>query len=134
MTRPPARLASPMFGSAAGGFCEAISSHASTAATPPGPSVAPLFCRDARGRDGAVVEREQRDDGQRGDLADALDRVDQLLEVVERLDHEEVGAPALEHRRLLGEELMPDPGARRLAQRADRAPDEDVAADRLAGL
>ena len=37
----------------------------------------------------------------------AVDRVDELVEVVERLEHEEVGAAALEHRGLLGEELVP---------------------------
>ena len=50
-----------------------------------------------------------------------LDRVDELLEVVERLDHEEVGAAALEDARLLAEELAAHPRGRRLADRPDRA-------------
>ena len=45
---------------------------------------------------GALVEGHQRDDRQARDAAHRLDRVDELLEVVERLDHEEVGAAALE--------------------------------------
>ena len=40
-------------------------------------------------------------------LAQRRDRVDELVEVVERLEHEEVGAAALEHRGLLGEQLVP---------------------------
>ena len=66
--------------------------------------------------------------------ADGLDRVDELLEVVERLEHEEVGAALLEHRRLLGEELASPRRARRLAERPDRAADEDVAPGQLARL
>ena len=38
-----------------------------------------------------------------------LDRVDDLLEVVERLDHEDVGAAPVEHSRLLREELATNP-------------------------
>ena len=53
--------------------------------------------------------------------------VDELVEVVERLDHEEVDAAALEELRLLGEDARrgPSTGA---AERADRAGDEDVRA------
>ena len=59
----------------------------------------------------------------------------ELVEVVERLDHEDVGAAAFEDRRLLREEL----GARLrpqldVAERPDRARDEDVAAGHLARL
>ena len=76
---------------------------------------------DARERLGAVVERHQRDDRQRRDAAHGADRVDQLLEVEERLDHEQVGAAAFEHARLLAEELLAHSGRRRLAERADRS-------------
>jgi len=62
--------------------------------------------RLARGHPGerlrALVEGHERHDRQRRDLADGLDRVGQLVEVVEGLDHEQVGAAALEHLRLLG--------------------------------
>ena len=91
-----------------------------------------LVRRHARERLGALVEGEQRDDRQARDRADRLDRVDDLLEVVERLDREQVGAAALEHLGLLGEQIPADTGRRRLAQRADRARDEDVSAGDLA--
>ena len=84
----------------------------------------------------ALVERHQRDDGQGRHPAHRLDRVDELLEVVERLDHEQVGAAALEDARLLGEQLVSHARRRRLADRADRAGDEHVASrdlPRLAG-
>ena len=54
---------------------------------------------------GALVEGQQRDDRQARDAAHRRDRVDELVEVVERLEHEQVGAAAFEDRRLLGEEL-----------------------------
>ena len=54
---------------------------------------------------GALVERQQRDDRQTRDAAHRLDRIDDLLEVVERFDHEEVGAAAVEHCGLLREEV-----------------------------
>ncbi len=54
----------------------------------------------------AFVEGQQRDDREPDTLAHRRDRVDELVEVVERLEHEQVGAAALEHRRLLGEELV----------------------------
>ena len=68
------------------------------------------------------------------DAAHRLDRVDQLLEVVERLDHEQVGAAPLEHRRLLREEVAADARCRRLAERADRAGDEHVSSRDLSRL
>src|SRR5437764_386286 len=100
----------------------------------PGEALRSFLRGDAGQGDGALIERQERDDRQRRDLADAIDRVDQLLQVVERLDHEQVRAPALEDHRLLGEQLVPDAGAGGLAERADRAGDEDVAADGLARL
>ena len=54
-----------------------------------------------------VLEREQRDDRQARDGANGLDRDHQLVEVEERLEHEQVGAAPFQDRRLLGEE----PGA-----------------------
>ena len=53
--------------------------------------------------------------------ANGSDRVGQLLQVEERLEHEEVGAAVLEHRSLLREQLAPPLRARGLAERADRA-------------
>ena len=60
---------------------------------------------DAGDRLRALVEREQRDDRQAGRVAHSLDRVHDLVEVVERLDHEQVGTPAFEDCGLLGEDL-----------------------------
>ena len=79
-----------------------------------------LARRHAGERLGALVEGHQRDDRQARDAAHRLDRVDELLEVVERLDHEEVGAAALEDRGLLGEELPPH-ARRRPARRSGRS-------------
>ena len=59
--------------------------------------------------------------------ADRRDRRLELVEVEERLDHEEVGAAALEHR-------APAPRTRALASGPDRAGDEDLAPGHLARL
>ena len=83
---------------------------------------------------GRLVEGHQRDDRQARHAAHGLDRIDELLEVVEGLDHEEVGAAALEDRRLLGEQVVPQARRGRLADRADRAGDEDLAAGHVARL
>ena len=83
---------------------------------------------------GALVEGEERDDRQARNRPDGFDRVDDLVEVVERLDDEEVGAAALEDLGLLGEEVAADAGRGRLAERADRPRDEDVAPGDLAGV
>ena len=65
----------------------------------------------------------------------ALDRQLELVQVVERLEHEEVGAAALEDPRLLGEELQMALRAQLdVAERPDRAADEHVAAAHLAGV
>ena len=90
-------------------------------------------CRDAGERLRVLVERQQRDDGERRDAAYGLDRLLELGEVVERLDHEEVDAAALEHGGLLRERRealvlrVAD-----VAERPDRAGDVDVAAGHLA--
>jgi hypothetical protein len=91
---------------------------------------------DAAGDLGLVVEREQRDDRERRDLAHRLDGDDELLEVEEGLDHEQVDAASLEHACLLGIERAVLGGVEHLelAERADRARDEDVAARDLACL
>src|SRR5262249_56480018 len=62
------------------------------------------------------------------------DRADELVEVVERPGHEEVGPAPVEPGRLLGEELLAEARRGRLADRPDRAGDEDVAAGRLPRL
>ena len=62
----------------------------------------------ARERFGALVERQQGDDRKTRDGPGGFDRVDRLVEVVERLDHEEVDAAAVEDRGLLREELAAD--------------------------
>ncbi len=135
-----------MFGSAASALPSPdISSSAASAAIRPAPWFAPIAATSmsasrfarlrraySRERLGAVVERHQRDDRERGDAAHRLDRVAQLVQVVERLDHEEVGAAALEDLRLVGEQLAAHARGRGLAERADRAGDENVAAGHLA--
>ena len=90
--------------------------------------------RDPRDRLRAFVEGEQRDDRKARRVANRLDRVDDLLEVVERLDHEQVGAPAFENGRLLGEDLAAQARCHRFAERTDRAAYEDVATCHLACL
>ena len=90
-----------------------------------------LFGRKAREGLGARVEGEHREDRERSDAADAADRGLELLELEERLDGEEVDAAAFEDRGLLGEDLRALGGgdaAAGLAERPDRAGDEDVAA------
>ena len=90
---------------------------------------------DAAERLRVLVERHQRDDRQRRNSANRLDRRLQLVEVVERLEHEEVGAAAFEDRRLLGEEVAARLGPELdVPERTDRAGDEDVAAGDLARL
>ena len=83
-----------------------------------------------------VVERQERDDREGGDAAHRLDGDDQLLEVEERLDHEEVDAAPLEHLRLRRVEraVLGRVEHLELAERADRPCDEDVAARDLARL
>ena len=146
---PPVMVARPMFGSAA----RAPPSPASLERGERGERAARRGSRRRRRRRarasrsaacGAVtppsvsrvlVEAHQRDDRQARDAADGRDRVDELLQVEERLEHEQVGAAALEDcapaRRTARGATR---GARRLAERPDRAADEDVAAGDLARL
>ena len=87
---------------------------------------------DAAARLGLVVEREQRHDRKRRGSADGLDRGDELIEVEERLDHEQVDAAALEHAGLLGVQrpVLARVEHLQLAERPDRACDQHVTARR----
>ena len=124
-------------------------SSASSAACGPAPWFVPIAATSSRASRsaaaaasippaslGVVVEGEERDDRERRDAADGLDRRDELVEVEERLDHEQVDAAALEHARLLGVERAVLAGVEdlELAERADRARDQHVAARDLARL
>ena len=86
---------------------------------------------DSRERLGLLVEGQERHDRKRRDAAHRRDRVDELPEIEERLEHEEVGSAAVEHRGLLREELEALLRGRDLTERADRAPDEHVSARQL---
>ena len=68
--------------------------------------------------------------------ADRLDRRDELVEVEERLDHEQVDAAALEHARLLGVQrpVLARVEDLQLAERPDRAGDQHVAPGDVARL
>ena len=68
--------------------------------------------------------------------AHRLDRRDEVVDVEERLDHEEVDAAPLEHPRLLGVERAVRVAVEHLelAERADRAGDHHVAAGDVARL
>ena len=90
--------------------------------------------RDSGERFRVLVEGQQRNDRQARHAPHRLDRVNELLEVVERLRHEEVGSAPLEHTGLLREELPADPRGRGLADRAHRPGDEHIAACDLACL
>ena len=79
-----------------------------------------------------LVEGEEADDRQRRDAAYGRDRGEQLVEVVERLDREEIDAAALEEARLLGEDRLAILGG--TTEGADRAGDEHVRAGDLAGI
>ena len=90
---------------------------------------------DSRERLGALVEGQRGDDRQAGDAAHGLDRGLELLQDVERLDHEQVDAAPVEDPGLLREDLGALLGRNReVAERADRAGDEDVSARDLARL
>ena len=80
-----------------------------------------------------LVEGHQRDDRQRRHAAHGPDCELELVQVVERLDHEQVDAASGEHGRLLGE--LVEPPVLRVAdvtERPDRAGDEDLLARDLA--
>ena len=84
-----------------------------------------------------LVEREQCDDRQRRHSADRVDRDQQLVQVVEGLDHEQVDASALEQLGLFGEErceVLVAASASGVADRPDRSRDVDISAGDLAGL
>ena len=103
--------------------------------------VEPLGCllgRDASECLPVRVEGHQRDDRERGDTAHRLDCGDELLEVEERLEHQQVDAASLQNLRLLAERLalLGHVEALHLAAGPDRAGDEDVRSGdlpRLAG-
>ena len=112
-----------MFGSAASGMPSLpICSSASSATSRPLPWLAPIAATSsARSRSAAsractpasvsapssnVISATI---GSVETARTALDRVDELLQVVERLDHEQVGAAPFEHARLLAVELLAHP-------------------------
>ena len=82
-----------------------------------------------------AVEGHERDDRQRGHRADRGDRRLQVTEIEERLDHEEIDAAALQDAGLLCVQRRRFEVAQlRVAERSDRARDEDLAARDLAGF
>jgi hypothetical protein len=95
-----------------------------------------LARRDAGKRLGAFVEGQRRHDRKRRDAPGRVDRGLELVELVERLDHENVYAAAVEHLGLFGEDLrsLLPRQALGVAERTDRACDEDVASGDLARL
>ena len=139
-----------MLGRAASGTPESrIASSASRAACGPAPWFVPIAAtsssasrRPAAARIdptaglGVVVEREQRHDRKRRDPADRLDRRDELVEVEERLDHEQVDAAPLEHAGLLCVQrpVLARVEHLQLAERPDRAGDQHVTAGDVARL
>ena len=82
---------------------------------------------------GVLVEGHDGDDGEGRDVANRLHRGDELVELVEGLDHEQVDAAALEQPRLFREHraALFHPAVD-LSEGADRAGDEDVSAGDLA--
>ena len=147
--RCPDMLARPTFGSTASGLpASRMSAIAPSAAAGPAPWFAPNAATSSVPSRAAAVradtpasvcrslsKRHERDDRQRRDRADRRDRGLEIDEVVERLDHEEIDAAALEDLRLLGVERRRLVALElRVAERADRARDEDVAPRHLARL
>ena len=102
----------------------------------PGKPLGGLGRTHAAGGIAVLVEGHQGDDRQRGLGAHGLDGGHQLVEVEERLDHEEVDAATLEYLRLLRVErrVVRDVEGLELAERADRPRDEDVPSRDLARL
>ncbi len=82
-----------------------------------------------------LVEREERDDRKRGYVPYGCDCGGKIVQVVERLDHEQVDASPLQELRLLGKDraplLMESPD---LAEGADRPCDEHVLPRDLTGV
>ena len=91
---------------------------------------------DAARRLGLVVEGEQSDDREGRDRPHRFHRDDELVDVEERLDHEQVDAAPLEHLGLLGVEraVLGCVEHLELAERADCAGDEHLAPCDLARL
>ena len=79
---------------------------------------------------GLLVERQQRHDRERRHLAHRFDRRDEVVDVEERLDHEQVDAASFERARLLGVEraVLVAVEHLELAERPDRPGDHHVAA------
>ena len=91
--------------------------------------------RHARERLPVLVEGQQGDDRQRRDRADGVDRRLELVEVVERLDEEQVDAARREQFRLLGKERAPLLlRVAHVAERPDRPGDEHLLPGHLTGL
>ena len=67
------------------------------------------------------VEGHQRDDRQARRRAHRLDRGDELLEVEERLEHQQVDAAALQHLRLLAERSLCSSTSKRSTSRPPTA-------------
>ena len=147
--RCPDMLARPTFGSAASGRPAApISASAPSAAAGPAPWFAPKAATSSAPSRAAAARAETPASVCRSlskvmsatigsaetERIAAIARLE-VDEVVERLDHEEVDAAPLEDLRLLGiERRRLAPLELGVAERADRAGDEDVAPRHLACL
>ena len=136
-----------MFGSAASGMpASRMPRSARSATVGPAPWFVPIAATPSPARRraavlgtdpsrdlGLVVEGEERHDRERRDRAHRLDRDDELVEVEERLDHEQVDAPTFEHAGLCRVEraVLGRVEHLELAERPDRAGDEHVSAGDL---
>ena len=139
-----------MFGSAASGSpASRIASSASSAACGPAPWFVPIAATSSSASRSAAAAASMPPAvsassskvrsatiGSDETSADGLDRRDELVEVEERLDHEQVDAASLEHARLLGVQrpVLARVEHLELAERADRAGDQHVAAGDVARL
>ena len=85
---------------------------------------------------GIVVKGKERHDRERRDATDGFDGRDELVEVEERLEHEQVDAAALEYPSLLRVQrpVLARVEHLELAERADRTGDQHVPARHLACL
>ena len=89
---------------------------------------------DAAGCLAVRVEGHERDDREARDAAHRLDRRGQLVQLVERLHREQVDAARVQRLRLLGVDGRAIDHDRAVAERPDRAGDQDVRARHLARL